>query len=60
MHRIEIEEIADQRPPHPCRATPARVSSVAHFAHRSIRFALLQPEFGDRAPYRAKRARRAG
>jgi hypothetical protein len=58
VHRIEIEQIARPRPPHPCRATPARVR--LHFAPSHAPLALLQQQFGDRAPYHAGAARRAG
>src|SRR5258708_39997712 len=36
----------------------ARFVFISH--HRTHRFALLQQQFGDRAPYRADAARRAG
>ncbi len=58
MHRIEIEEIAD----HDLRTHVAQRLRAFVFIshHRTHRFALLQQQFGDRAPYRANAARRAG
>ena len=58
MHRIEIEQIAD----HDLRTHVAQRLRAFVFIshHRTHRFALLQQQFGDRAPYRADAARRAG
>jgi len=58
MHRIEIEQIAD----HDLRTQVAQRLRAFVFIphHRTHRFALLQQQFGDRAPYRTDAARRAG
>src|SRR5580704_10712947 len=58
MHRIEIEQIAD----HDLRTHAAQRLRAFVFIshHRTHRFALLQEQFGDRAPYSADAARRAG
>jgi hypothetical protein len=57
MHRIEIEQITD----HDLRTLVAQRLRAFVFSshHRTHRFALLQQQFGDRAPYRADAARRA-
>jgi hypothetical protein len=58
MHRIEIEQIADHDlRTHVAQCLSALVLSSHHSTHR---FAVLQQQFGDRAPYRADAARRAG
>jgi hypothetical protein len=58
MHRIEIDQIAD----HDLRTHVAQRLRTSVFIshHRTHRFALLQQQFGDRAPYRADAARRTG
>ena len=56
MHRIEIEQIADHDLlTHVAQRLRAFVFNSHHRAHR---FAVLQQQFGDRAPYRADAARR--
>jgi hypothetical protein len=57
MHGIEIEQIAD----HDLRTHVAQRLRASVFIshHRTHRFALLQQQFGDRAPYRADAAGRA-
>jgi len=54
MHRIEIEQIAD----HDLRTQIAqRLRALVFISHhRTHRFALLQQQFGNRAPYRADAA----
>jgi hypothetical protein len=58
MQRIEVEQIAD----HDLRTHVAQRLRAFVFIshHRTHRFALPQQQFGDRAPYRANAARRAG
>jgi hypothetical protein len=58
VHGIEIEQIAD----YDLRTQIAqRLRAVVFISdHRAHRFALLQQQFGDRAPYRADAARRPG
>jgi hypothetical protein len=58
MHRIEIEQVAD----HDLSANVTQRLRAFVFIsrHRAHRFALLQQQFGDRAPYPADAARRAG
>jgi hypothetical protein len=58
MHRIEIEQIAD----HDLRTRVAQCLRAFVFIsnHRTHRFALLQQQFGERAPDPADAARRAG
>ena len=54
---MEIEQIAN----HDLRTHVAQRLRAFVFIshHRTHRFALLQQQFGDRAPYRADTARRA-
>jgi hypothetical protein len=54
VHRIEIEQIAD----HDLRTHVAQRLRAFVFIshHRTHRLALLQQQFGDRAPYRADAA----
>jgi hypothetical protein len=58
MHRIEIEQIAD----HDLRThvTQRLRAFVFTSHHRPHRFALLQQQFSDRAPYRAHATSGAG
>ncbi len=58
MHGIEIEQIAD----HDLRTHIAQHLRAFVFIshHRTHHFALLQQQFGNRAPYRSDTARCAG
>jgi len=57
VHRIEIEQIADHDLGAHIAQRPRAVVFISD--HRAHRFALLQQQFGDRAPDRADAARRA-
>jgi hypothetical protein len=58
MHRIEIGQITDHDL---CTLVAQRMRAFVFSSHHCThRFALLQQQFRDRAPYCANAARRAG
>ena len=58
MHRIEIEQTADH---HLGTHIAQRLRAFVFISHhRTYRLALFQQQFGDRAPYPADAASRAG
>jgi hypothetical protein len=58
VHRVEVKQVADyDLSTHVAQRLRAFVFTSHHRTHS---FALLQQQFGDRAPYSTDAARRAG